>query len=350
NQLVLSNANFDNPTSGTAPASVLSPRNLHSTGSPAYPVPYTQQWSFSVQQQLVPNTVAEVAYVGSKGTHLLGLIDLNQVPVGARLANPTVHANALRPYPGYGVINTIENAFDSNYNSLQVSFNRQVTRGLNLGVAYTWAQALTDNATDRSTPPQNSYNLRLDYGRAGYNRSHVLVINYVYGLPFFSAGTGFLHQALGGWELSGITLFETGLPLTATQANDPFDVIHPTGIGIDPSPVSPRPNLIGRPNNGPQSQQQWFNAAAFQATTAAGFGTAGRGIITGPGFQNWDLAVIRNFKITERVSTQFRGEFFNLFNHTSFLGVETNVNSSLFGQVVSTHDPRTIQLGAKVYF
>jgi hypothetical protein len=355
------NANlFDNPGAGTT-TTRLGPLSLHATGSPAFEVPYSQNWNLSVQREVIPNTVVEVAYVGSKGTHLLGEMDSNQVPLATRqaAANATTWANAIRPYLGYGPITSITNGFDSNYHSLQVSANRRVSAGLSLGIAYTYSRTLTDSPTDRSTAPYDTYNLRLDYGPASFSRNQIFVANYVYDLPFFRGQQGFTGRVLGGWELSGITVFESGVPLTITQNFDPFNsnrfgVIggqtFPDGIGIDPSAVSPRPDVAsGQSVTGPKTAQEWFNKGAW--TTAIGhFGTSGRGIVNGPGFNNWDIAAMKNIKISERINTQFRAEFFNAFNHTSFLGVSTNVNSSLFGQVTSTHDPRIIQLGLKLNF
>lgn len=355
------NANlFDNPGAG-ATTTRLGPLGLHTTGSPAFQTPYSQNWNLSVQREVMPNTVVEVAYVGSKGTHLLGEEDFNQVPLATRLlpANATSFANALRPFTGYGPITAIVSAFDSNYHSLQASANRRVTKGLTFGVAYTWSRTLTDSPTDRSTAPYDTYDLRLDYGPASFSRNHIFVANYVYDLPFYQGQQGFIGHLAGGWEISGITTFESGVPLTITQNFDPFNSIRqgsipgqtfPDGIGIDPSVVSPRPDLVaGQSVNGPKTAQQWFNKAAW-VVAKGHFGDSGRGAVYGPGFNNWDLAAIKNTKISERFSTQFRAEFFNTFNHPSFLGVSTNRNSSLFGQVTSVHDPRIIQLGMKLYF
>jgi hypothetical protein len=355
------NANlFDNPTGGTVNTR-LGPLTLHSTGTPAFKVPYSQNWNLSVQREVLPSTLVEVAYVGSKGTHLLGIEDLNQVPLSVRQnpTNATVWANALRPYPGYGPINTLVNEFNSNYHSLQASVNRRVSRGLSIGVAYTWSRTLTDSPTDRSSAPYDTFNHRLDYGPASFSRNQIFVANYVYDLPFYRAQQGLVGRVLGGWEVSGITVIESGVPLTITQSLDPFSSndqgliagqTFPAGIGIDPSVVSPRPDRVSGQNvGGPKTAQQWFNTAAW-AVAKGHFGSSGRGVVYGPGFNNWDLAAIKNTRISERFNTQFRAEFFNAFNHTSFLGVSTNVNSSLFGQVTSTHDPRIIQLGLKLNF
>jgi hypothetical protein len=354
------NANlFDNPNAGSV-ATRLGPLGLHATGSPAFQTPYSQNWNLSVQREVMPNTLVEAAYVGSKGTHLLGEEDFNQVPLAARLApaNATVWANAIRPYTGYGPITSIVNIFDSNYHSLQLSAIRRVGRGLTFGFSYTYSRTLTDSPTDRSTAPYDTYNRHLDYGPASFSRNQIFVANYVYDLPFYTSQQGVVGHVLGGWELSGITVFESGVPLSITQSNDPFNSndfgagagLFPDGLGIDPSVVAPRPDRVaGQTVNGPKTPGQWFNTKAW--TDAIGhFGNSGRGVVIGPGFNNWDLAAIKNIKIIERVNMQFRAEFFNAFNHPSFLGVSTNVDSSLFGQVTSTHDPRIVQFGLKLYF
>lgn len=346
--LSLSNASFDNPSTGTPPASILAPRSLRGTGTPNFAVPNNQQWNFSVQREIIRSTLLEVAYVGAKGTHLLGIYDLNQVPVSARIANPTVDANALRPYRGYRVISTVSPEFNSSYHSLQVSLNRRISNGLNMGVAYTWSKTLTDNTTDRSSASYNTYNRSLDRAQASYSRPTVFVVNYVYDLPFYRNQAGFAGHVLGGWEISGITLIESGVPLTIRQGTDPFNSLNGSGIGIDPSPVAPRPDLIANPH-GQKTASKWFNTAAFQNATGH-FGTSGRGILIGPGWNNWDFSIYKNTRISESFSTQFRVEFFNLFNHTSFSDVSVNTAAGTFGRVTATHDPRIIQAGLKLYF
>ena len=351
---------FDSPTSGTTVAPT-GPASLHATGTPQFQVPYIDQWSLSVQREIVPNTRVEVAYVGNRANHLLGEYDLNQVPLNVREApaNATVETNAIRPYLGYNVITTIAPAFRSNYNSLQISANRQVGSGLNFGVAYTWSKTLTNNPTDRSSAPYDTYNFDAEYGPASFSRSQILVINYVYDLPFYRSQQGLVGHVLGGWEVSGISVFEKGLPTTITQFNDPFNSFDwapgtpntfPDGIGIDPSPISPRPDMVaGASCSGPGTVAKFINTAAF-VDAAGHFGNAGRGVCTGPGLNNWDIAALRNIKFTERLNMQFRAEFFNAFNHVSYAGFNSNVDSSKFGRLTSGHDPRIIQLGLKLYF
>jgi hypothetical protein len=348
----LNNASFDNPSNGVASASLLNPNNLHSTGTPLWPTENFQDWNFSIQREITPNTMAEVAYVGSKGTNLIGIFDFNQVPEAARLANPTAAANALRPFPGYNAISTIGNGFNSEYNSLQASLNHRMSHGLTMGIAYTWENNLTNASSDRSTAPYDTYNFANNYGPANFNRGQVFVANYVYDLPFFLKRNDLIGRTLGGWEVSGITSYETGFPTTIFQFTDPFDSALNgfTGIGIDPSVVAPRPDVVpGQNIAGPRTIGEFFNPAAF--TEASGhFGTAGRGLVTGPGTENWDLALMKNIRFSERFSGQLRGEFFNAFNHTNPNAIDNFLGDPTFGQVIGTADPRIIQFGFKLYF
>lgn len=341
---------FDNPSGGSL-ATSFSPRNLHGTGRPDFKVPYDQSWNLSVQREVLPNTVVEVAYVGGKGTHLLGEVDQNQAPVATRIANPTASRNAIRPYLGYGVITMITPEFYSNYNSLQVSATRRVAKGLNLGLAYTWSKTLTNSPTDRSNAPYDSFNWNLDYGPATFSRPNIFVVNYVYDLPFHQGQQGLVGHVLGGWEISGITTAESGVPTTIRQSNDPFDNYGAPGglgIGIDPSPVAPRPDQVAA-SAGPKTVAEWFNVGGF--TDAVGhFGNGSVGNVLGPGRYDWDFGLFKNTRINERFSTQLRAEFFNVWNHTSFSAFNNNIDSATKGQVTGAHDPRIIQIGLKLYF
>jgi outer membrane receptor protein involved in Fe transport len=357
---------FDKPTAGTV-VPPTSPVSLHATGTPQFQIPYDDQWSLSIEQELMPDTRLEVAYVGNRANHLLGEFDLNQVPLNVRESTGTlVDVNAIRPYLGYNSITEIAPLFHSNYNSLQVSVNRRVAEGLNLGVAYTWSKTLTNNPSDRSDAPYDTYNFGADYGPASFSLAQVLVINYVYDLPFYKSQQGLLGHALGGWEVSGISSFQTGFPTTIYQYYDPFNVVHycappyteagcPAntylgGIGIDPSVVAPRPDrAAGASCSGPGTVNQFINTVAF--TDAVGhFGSSGRGICTAPGLNNWDIALMKNIKISERFNMQFRSEFFNAFNHVSFNSFDNYTDDSTFGQLNGDHDPRIIQFGLKLYF
>jgi hypothetical protein len=367
------NANFSNVSAGTLNVSA-APLSLHATQLPAN-VPYVQQWSFDVQRTFPKDVILDVAYVGTKGTHLLGIVDINQAYPGVALA-AGLHAangntvfttaddpriNAVRPYLGFNSINTIESAFDSNYHSLQVSVRKSFGSAGVLAAAYTWSKTLTDNSSDRSNAPQNSYNWHEgEYGPASFDRRQIFTLNYVYELPFFRNNHGIAGQALGGWEFSGIISTYTGLPYTVTTSS-----VDPAGLGLlGTSAASSRPDMVCDPNaNAPHqfngltgsAGPLWFNTACFQPVPQGAVrpGNAGRYTVRGPGYFNWNAALMKNFGLTrsERLKLQLRGEAYNALNWVNPSGfASTNITSSSFGQINSFREARVVQVAAKLMF
>ena len=350
--------------------------------------PYMQHWSFEWQQQYGAKTLFSVGYFGSKGTHLIGAYELNELPPGfaltARCATgsntlqtagvTTVPCQApgtyfggtggqssnildqIRPYRGYRSINMITPQFNSNYHSLQALAQRRLTGASQINVAYTWSKNLTDNISDRSDAPTNSYNNRLDRGRATLDRRHVFTANFIYDLPFFSKRTDFVGNVLGGWEISSIVTLQTGLGFTPTTN---FDA---AGLGNVPALIAGnRPNVLCDPNaNAPHTFERWFDTSCFQPNPTSGtgvanvVGNAGRGIIFGPPTKRVDFSIFKNIRFGERVALQLRGEAFNVFNNTIFRNLSTtskiSITATTFGQVIQVRDPRTILLGAKLTF
>lgn len=370
---------FDNVDAGAASVGY-SPSTLIATGNPTFRVPRVEDWSVSVEHQFGNATRLQVAYVGNHASYLLNQMDLNQIrpstlaaadtgclsggtPV-ATGASPTSSTcpelQAMRPYVGYSEIETRLPSAISNYNSLQVSLKHQVGR-LTLDAAYTYASDLSDASSDRSNMYLNTYNPMMDYGPVTFNRPQVFVLSYIYDLPNFGA-TGWLRNAVGGWEVSGITTLESGTPITVTQFADPFNCddftahgglpcpagTYPGGIGIDYSFTAPRPDAVGV-IQGPKLQSQWFNTAAY-ATAEGHFGNSGTGTLVGPGMDNWDMALMKNFGIGERLHAQIRGEFFNAFNHVNFNSVNSTLGSRTFGQLNGDQGPRQVQIGLKLIF
>ena len=342
---------FDNPLGGQPAGAPLGPVALTATGLPSFKVPSYLDYNLSVQHEIMPNTVLEVGYVGTKGTHLLGDIDLNQPTLANRLAEPTWDVNAIRPYPGYGAINDRATVYTSNYNSLQVSLNRRFSKGLTLELGYTWSKLLTTNPYDRGLSAYDSYDLKQSYGPSVLNTPQMLVVSYVYELPFYKGDRGIAGQVLGGWEVSGITTIQSGQSQIMTQSNDPWVLAgDPGGLGMTRpgETVFIRPDQVGDPN-GPKTAAEFFNTAAF-AQAVGHFGSSRPGAILGPGIQLWDISLLKNIKFAERAGLQLRLETFNTFNHGNPSGIDTNFGDSTFGQVTAWHDPRNVQIGAKVNF
>lgn len=346
---------LSNPLSGTVNVSTVPPA-LHATQYQAS-TPYAQQFSLDLQQQWASNLISDIGYVGSTGTHLLGEVDLNQPHAGAwqSLGVPgitrsnTTLLNRIRPYLGYDAINAIEPWFTSNYHSLQASLQKRFSDGSTMAANYTWSKALTDNQTDRSTAVQDVYYIKGEYGPAQYDIRNMFNADFIYAMPFFRAQHGFTGHILGGWQMGGLVYMNGGIPYTVTTSADP------AGLGLldSASAAGARPNQVGDPNAGTDIHKRlnWFNTSAFVADTSpTAPGNERRGAVRGPGWQRWDLALYKNFKLGERATFQFRGETFNTFNHTNYNSINTSNTSSLFGMVTSYRDPRIIQLGAKLDF
>jgi len=369
--------------------------------------PYVQQWNLNVQKELPAHFVLTAAYVGSKGTHLTLLSNGNQllpVPASANpyaagepivtagdpnstglpvnticpdsnLANGTVNGKpvtgqvalnlavacgtvssvaAVRTaFPGFNNINTLRNAANSIYHSLQVGAQRTVG-DLTLSVAYTYSHSIDDSSDRSDTAFVNAYNFASNRASSNFDLRHNLAISYVYGLPFFR-GNGFAHAVLGGWQVSGITVAQSGTPFSVTtnglnSFGDNAGVGNGTGTGS-------RPDLVGNPRSGFSANQDpsqrgplAYNPAAFAAPTGLTFGTVGRNTLTLPGRLNFDFGLFKKFPINEKTGFDFRWENFNLFNHTQFNSVNADFGPSDFLHLTNTHDGRRMQLGLRFYF
>lgn len=357
----INNTSFTNPAGGGTTVVSLAPPALAGIGIP-WKTPYVQQFSLDVQRELPKHYMFDIGYYGSKGTHLIGEPDINEAPVGAGVAAGLTDANtpftrttdpklnALRPYLGYNAINTIETWFDSKYNSLQVALRKQYGTNGFLGINYTWSKLLTNAGTDVAAP-MNVYNRQGDYGLSPYDRNQVVTGNWDYQLPFFRTRKGVVGYAAGGWELSGIASFATGLPFNESDSTVGLD---PGGLGFfGSSQAGARGDQVCDPNaNAPHTFLQWFNTSCF-ANVPTGLvrpGNAGRNTIRGPGYQNWDLSIFKNFHFNERTRLQVRLETFNTFNHTNWASIGATRSTSTYGVVTAARDPRIVQLGAKLYF
>jgi hypothetical protein len=308
---------------------------------------YITQWGFGVQREIGADTVFEISYLGSKGTHLPLNRNLNQATPGP---GSTAQVQARRPYPQFGNITWIESVANSTYHSLELKAEKRYTKGLSVLGSYTFSKSI-DNSPGISTSSnassaiaQNAFNLRAERGLSDFDVRRRLVASTIWEIPLgkghkvFSGGP--LAYIFGGWQASGILSLQSGRPFTAVLSGDFSNTLN----------RNDRPNLIGDPNSGPKTVEQWFNKAAFQRQATGSFGTAGRNIIIGPGFQNFDFALSRNFNVTERFRIQFRTELFNAFNHANFNYPAAIENAENFGRIASALDPRQIQFGLKIIF
>ena len=377
--------------------------------------PYVQQWNLDVQKELPSHVVLSVAYVGSKGTHLTLLSNGNQLfPVSAS-ANPytagepivtagdpnltglpvntvcpaadltggsvngnpvsgqvalnlavacgTVSSNAAvrTAYPGYNNINTLRDVANSIYNSLQVSANRTVG-ALTLSLAYTYSHSIDDSSDRYDAAFVNAYDPAANRGNSTFDMRHNLSLSYVYGLPFFK-GSGLTHTMLGGWQVSGITVVQTGTPFTVTNGLSNFADNAGVANGVG---TGSRPDIVGNPNTGFTATQDpnirgplYYNPSAFTFPTGLTFGDVGRDTLYLPDHVNFDFGVFKKFPINEKTGFDFRWENYNLFNHTEYNGINSSMLTPVtigtfagtnFMHLNSTHDPRRMQFGLRFYF
>jgi hypothetical protein len=345
----VTNGSFDAILGGTQSVSY-GPNALVSTGTPFFKVPNYANFNLSVQRQLLPTTTLEVAYVGNMARHLLGEFDSNQPTVSAWKAaaggsTSTTNVNAIRPFKGYAKITDRAPLFTNNYSSLQVSMNHRSSKGLTVGIAYTWSKDMTTDTYDRSYTVTDSHDFKHDYGPSSTNTPHIFEANYIYDLPFYKQQHGLKGKVLGGWEVSGITSMVSGTSFSLSQPRDPFD---PDGVNVGLGLGATRPDQISKVHM-LKKRTEWFSTDSF-AKAVGHFGNESSNSLLGPGLQNWDLATIKNLKFADRYTFQLRGEYFNAFNHTNFSDIDTSMGDSTFGQATSTHKPRRIQIGAKLNF
>lgn len=306
-------------------------------------IPTALSYSLSIQRELPGSMVLELAYVGKTAINQERIRAINNMRAGTIQRNPGVNQAALRPYHGLGPVDWTTRDGRVNYNSLQISMDRRFNSGLGFGVSYTFSRSI-GNLMNLLAPalPYDPYNFvkALDE----LDRPHLLNLNFVYQLPFYKQAKGLAGGVLGGWQLSGVIFLRSGQPLASSDATDFAGV----GVGSGPSPW----NLVGSLDvQGERGiGRQWFNPAAFALPAAGTFGNAGLSIIRGPASQDFDLAIFKDFRIVERLSSQFRVEVFNFPNHPVLNNPGTNPRAGNFGLITAKSNQRSLQLGLKFLF
>lgn len=324
---------------------------------------YFYSYNLNIEKSLGKDVLWQIGYVGNEGRRLLTLTDINQ-------PNP---ATGTRPYaaqfPNFGVINEVGSNGTSNYNSLQTTLKIHSWHKLNSQFAYAWSHALDEVTYYRGRLPQNSFNLKGDYGNSDFDTRHNFTAFFNYELP----GGSHARLLTNGWQVTTLLSFHTGQPFNITSDNDAAG----TGEGFQ------RPNLVGDPFAGVSHSVitasdgtkyvQWINATAFVDAAPGTFGNLSRNRFYGPGFGSVDFSVFKNTRINERVTTQLRFEFFNLFNRANWAPPSTNpftgndgwagrTTSNGFGQITDTigsyngapgigaGEPFNLQIALKVIF
>ena len=334
-----------------------------------YRAPAVAQFSLGLQHELAPSVIWVIQYVGNIAWHQNIERQINTFPLstpnaireasgdsgGKYPGDPVVaglaNANAFRTYQGYGGITQEENTTNGNYNGFQTGLRVQNKWGLSGELDYTYSHEIDLTSYDLSGI-SNPFNLKYDKGSGALDRRHILNANYVYKMPFFNKSQGVVQTILGGWELAGTVIDETG---TIISNQGPGLSISYDPVGLDGG-YTPRPNVSGKMDY-PKKFGQWFDTSLFSAPIPAwlggpnqGFGNAGKDSVVGPGRVNFPTSLYKSFAVTERAHFELRFESFNTFNHFEYNGVSSNYGSGNFGAVTSAWDPRTLELGGKFVF
>lgn len=368
--------NFSDPYNGQNPfnGSFAQPMTLL-TLDPNLHLPYAQDWNLNIERSLGHDWLLQVGYVGTKGTKLPRFVEANPTVYDPNLT-PEQNANFTdqrRLYSGCTVVNLspctyssageIAGIANSTYNALQGSLQKRFSHGLSFLASYTLSKTLDDVSTFNITGSasqstagendlaQNPFDLKAEHGRSMFDARHRFVLSYQWNLPWFSHPQNWYGHILGNWMVNGITTF---------MSNTPFTVYDSTNVSLQGSapeisgfPAN-RPDVVGNPNSGPHTADRWFNLSAFKqldpVTQAGQFGNAGRNIVDGPAFQQWDFSALKSIPIHESINLQFRAEFFNIFNNVNFLLPNNDISSPNFGQIKAARAGRVVQLALKLSF
>ncbi|HYZ84619.1 MAG TPA: carboxypeptidase regulatory-like domain-containing protein [Bryobacteraceae bacterium] len=352
--------NFADPFAGASPYAPgrsmlpVGPGTQVNTIDPNLTTPSAQHYSLSIQRQLTKDFVLELGYVGGRGVHLLGTVQLNPatfVPGDSTQAN----INGRRPYQPYGAVYDQMGGFSSNYNALQASLTRHWSRGLSLLLSYTYSRAIDDVSVPQvfqsveGQPPNviaaNPRDWRAERAASSFDMPHTFALSFVWDLPR-PTWSGWTRQLLGDWQLNGILLAHSGPPFTVYDPSDP---------NVD-GETSDRPNLIGNPfpRGFKRSVARDFNTAAFAPTPRGEnvFGNLGRNSLRSRGFESLAFSVFRIFNLNSRFTLQMRAEAFNVLNHANFAPPVSEITSPSFGSILNTrpNNPRQLQFALRLAF
>jgi outer membrane receptor protein involved in Fe transport len=348
-------------------------RNLH--------LPYAQDWNLNIQHSFGADWLLQVGYVGTTGVRLPRFIEGDPAAFipgvdgsGSPLSNEN-NVNQRRLYSGctlaqpnncvYGSVGEIASISNSSYNALEASLRKRFSHGLAFLASYTWSHSIDDvssfNITGSASQPvagendlaQNPFNLAAERGPSMFDARQRFVLSYQWSLPFLQHSGEWYGKVLGNWQLNGIMTAMSGTPFTVFDSND----VSVQGQAPEISGFSSnRPDVVGNPNSGRRTAAEWFNVSAFQKLEPDPqgrfevFGNERRNAVVGPRYVNWDFSACKNIRVRESKEIQFRGELFNVLNHTNFRLPVSDIESPTFGQVQSDVSPRVIQVALKFLF
>ena len=332
------------------------------TIDPKYKIPRAYNWNLTYQRELRFETTLEIGYIGTVSNYLSRERDLNQLAPGTtfKAENAGANVNYLRPFKGFANIPMLEHSGRSEYNGLQIEATRRFKQGLSYGVAYTYSKAMDNNSGPRDAF-YDVFNQSLNWGKSSNDVRHIAVINFIWEMPFFNRNSSRLVKTvLGGWQVTGVQQFQTGAPITVQTGDDfygigstnnkPWNLNGNTTVTKQFSDVNAAGNYTGDTNF-------WFQptvgGSAWATKPANGtYGNQNRNSISfnNVGIQNWNLALFKKFRVTEKTAVQFRFDAFNWLNHPNWSGVGTGPTSATFGKVTEKSSQRNLQLSLRYSF
>lgn len=363
--------NFQNPYAGQPepqPNTFARPTTMLAMDPSARP-PYAQNWNFSIQRSFAKDYVFEARYVGTGGTRLPRMVEMNpaQYQPGATSGNADrrrIYADC--PVSGpcrLATAATLMYGLNSAYHAAQMNFSHRYASGFGFNLSYWFSKSIDYlsgmnlNVTSaqalagENDMAQNPFNLRAERGLSLFDARHRFVASGMWELPFAKKSHGWKKTILNGWQLNAIATANSGTPFTVyDSANVALQATSPPISGYAAS----RPDLIGDPNSGSRTVESWMDRSAFRrlnpSTEAGQFGNAGRNIARGPSFVNLDVSLLKSFPIRDRAQLQFRAESFNTANHPNFGLPISDLVSPNFGRILSASPARLMQFGLKVIF
>jgi Carboxypeptidase regulatory-like domain len=307
-----------------------------------FAIEYNEVWNAALQKQ-IGNTAFEISYIGSRTVHADSSTAVN---VPSTFGGP-------RPFPELAAFSTVRWDGWATFQGMTLKATRRFRHGLSFDSTYTWSKSI-DDASDTGTTnaeynlPENPNAMNLEKALSSFNHPQRLTANAVYDLPFGVRGSGWLASAIRGWRVAEIFTAQSGAPFTVNLSSAAGQNVSPTGL-VNGNNLE-RPNLVGNPNNGPETPAEWFDTAAFSLPAKGTYGTAGRNVVNGPGLIDLDLSLQKETTLYERLKLQFRLDAYNSLNHPNFNLPGRVFGAANFGVITNAADPRELQLALKLLF
>jgi hypothetical protein len=324
------------------------PVSIYGTMQHNWHMPEMATWNLNLEHQFGTSWVARVSYAGNKGTYLAsGVLGFNEQNPAIYIPGQSTQANTQerRLNPVFGSVGLFSSDNNSHYESLRLNIEKRFSRGLSIVANYTRSRMTDDLSPAGANGRTDPFNRSFDYGISSDDVPNVFNLSWLWQIPSVPVH-GFAAKMINGWELTGIVNWRSGFPYSIFSNVD--DSL--SGVGSDRADYTGGHASLDPNRSHGQLIQQYFNVSAFVPNAIGTFGNSGKNILRGPRAFNSDMGLLKNFPVFERVSTQFRAEFFNVFNNVNFSQPQNYLGSSSTGQITSAGSPRVLQLALKLIF